>query len=217
MILVRTQNQLNPNPYVEYDTEYNSIFELISEWGMPVELFDQNGYDLTNAERAFYHSNNLNVTQHRNITHNALKYSWYEEAIESRSGVHLNHCLLFERKGFAGDARKQLMAWARDYPLLHKLLHIRPKWGFDLSIDYADENHSFEVFHYEYDGFDYNEIVEHQRRVEKIIDSYDWDYAAKGLIARKEEWHSLDFFGQSDWKCKYFGLPSERFKEVIWE
>jgi hypothetical protein len=45
----------------------------------------------------------------------------------------------------------------------------------------------------------------------------DWEAAAKELLRRKQEWHDLDFFTQSDYKCAFFGLPSERFKMVAWQ
>jgi hypothetical protein len=64
-----------------------------------------------------------------------------------------------------------------------------------------------------------NEVIEHAKTKEKlevIIESVDWNEAAKDLLARKEEWGNLSFFEQSDWKCNYFGLPSEKFKEVTW-
>jgi hypothetical protein len=184
---------------------------------MPVDLFDQNGYDLTNIEQSYYSKNKLYVTTHRNHDHNALKYEWYIDIDNTIRGAHLNHCLLFERKGFTDEAYLQLKEWAEQYPILNKICYIRPKWGFDLSIDYSDHDGAFEVFHYEYDGFDYDHIVEHQKRVEEIIENTDWNDAAKSLLKRKAEWHNLDFFGQSTWKCTFFGLPPERFKEVIWQ
>jgi hypothetical protein len=49
-----------------------------------------------------------------------------------------------------------------------------------------------------------------------MLSSTDWNHAAQQLLKRKSEWFDLDFFGQSDWKCKYFGIVKERFKMVIW-
>ena len=38
----------------------------------------------------------------------------------------------------------------------------------------------------------------------------------KQILAAKAQWHHLDFFAQSRWKCEYFGVPEERFKMVAW-
>ena len=39
----------------------------------------------------------------------------------------------------------------------------------------------------------------------------------KKLLSKKSEWYSLPFQAQSDYKCHYVGLESERFNDVIWE
>ena len=69
----------------------------------------------------------------------------------------------------------------------------------------------------EWDSFDYNEAEIAKSRLEKIIQETNWDAAAMQLLERKSEWYELDFFGQSEWKCRFFGLPPEKFKMVAWE
>jgi hypothetical protein len=95
------------------------------------------------------------------------------------------------------------------------------EYNTGISMDYVDrEGNVFEIFHYEYDcvGIEsYNEIEKAKTAVEKIIESVDWNEAGKDLLRRKDEWSNLPFFAQSDWKCNYFGLPSEKFKEVCWK
>jgi len=212
--LIRSENNLNPITHVIDPIEENGF----TPSPLHVSLFDQNGYDLTWLEIQYYEANMLFTSQHRNYTHIALKTPWFETSEDSVEGAHLNHCLLFERKGFAGAARAQVEKYAKEVPLYSKVLAMRPKWGFDFSMDYADrDGNCFEVFHYEYDGFSYEQIIEHQDRLEQVIINTDWNDAAKALLNKKDEWHNLDFFAQSDYKCNYFGLPPERFKEVIWE
>jgi hypothetical protein len=180
-----------------------------------VALFDQNGYDLTEIEKHYASSNMAGPDSHR-CHRTALKQPWLEMKNKT-SGCHLNHSLLFERKGYAGDALAQLKMWAHDLPLLHKIINIRPKWGLDFSMDYVDQQgNSFEVLHWEWDSFNYDEIQEVKAQAESILINVDWEDAAKQLLARKSEWFDLDFFAQSDWKCKYFGIVKERFKMVIW-
>jgi hypothetical protein len=182
-----------------------------------IDLFDQNGYDLTELEKHFASSNMAGPDSHR-IHRTAIKKPWIEQKMRPIEGPHLNHSLLFERKGYSGQALAQLKSWAYDLPLLHKLINIRPKWGLDFSMDYADrEGNCFEILHWEWDTFDYNEILVIKEGAEKILLNIDWVDAAKQLINKKSEWHHLDFFAQSDWKCNYFGIAKEQFKMVIWQ
>ena len=116
------------------------------------------------------------------------------------------------------EALEQLKSWANDLPLLHKVIAMRPKWGLDFSMDYADSaGNSFEVLHWEWDSFDYYQVLEIKERIEPVLLSIDWEDGAKRLLVRKDEWHSLDFFGQSDYKCNFFGVPKEQFKMVLWK
>jgi hypothetical protein len=192
-------------------------------------LFDQNGYDLTELEKVYSLYNDDDFLAHR-IHRFAIKKPWYHQVPEAIEGPVLNHCYLFERKGYAGAAREQLEAWARGHPelgipgcpLFQKLLSMKPKWGIDFSMDYVGYDGTegsmiaCELFHYEYDCFTFSEAEEAKLRLERVIENTDWNEAAKELIKRKAEWENLSFFEQSDWKCRFFGLPSEKFKMVVW-
>ena len=209
-MLTLTNNQLSPEGYMSRCIE--NYTPRLSD----IDLFDQNGYDLTDLEQRFVESNNMLFKSHR-PHRQAIKYDWFESkrAIE---GAHINHALLFERKGFEGSAREQLQRWCDSVPLFHKVLAIRPKWGIDISIDYCDrDGNVFEVLHYEYDGFDYGEIDRRKKLYEQKFASTDWDDAAKKLLKKKDEWYGLGFFEQSEYKCKFFGIDNERFKMVLWE
>ena len=147
----------------------NSQFEADGYWCQPIAkllyiplpedlaLFDQNGYDLTVIEQHFAKSNLSFVRDHREYRY-ALKQDWFVQEPQIEGPV-LNHSLLFERKGYTGAALTQLKQWAKDLPLIHKIIAIRPKWGLDFSMDYVDRaGNSFELLHWEWDSFDYNEI-----------------------------------------------------------
>ena len=181
-----------------------------------VHLFDQNGYDLTPIEIEYSEVNGHGHSEHRNHTHVAIKSEWFTQPAHTHGAV-LNHALLFERKAYAGAALHQLTSWAHDVPLLHKVIQMRPKWGLDFSIDWADDSGNvFEIFHYEYDSFDLHEIDQIKQQLECMFLNMDWHAAASELLRRKSEWHHLNFFEQSDYKCAFFGLPSEQFKMVVW-
>jgi hypothetical protein len=207
-----TDNQFNPNGYWDKPVEKMLYQPTIED----LDLFDQNGYDLTPLEQHFAYSNRTKPKKHRDHLR-ALKEDWFTQqpAIE---GAHLNHSLIFERKGYTGAALKELEHWAKKLPLVNKVIALRPKWGLDFSMDYADrEGNSFEVLHWEWDSFNYEEICAVKESVEPVLSSIDWQDAAQQILDHKQEWHHLDFFAQSRWKCQYFGIPEERFKMVAWQ
>ncbi len=49
-----------------------------------------------------------------------------------------------------------------------------------------------------------------------MLAAIDWQDAGQQILSKKDQWHHLDFFAQSRWKCDYFGVPEERFKMVAW-
>lgn len=210
--VVITDNQFEANGY--WDKPIAKVVFLPT--ADDLALFDQNGYDLTELEKHYASSNCAGVDSHR-CHRTALKKPWFTQH-HTIEGAVLNHSLLFERKAYTGDALAQLQHWAKTLPLVYKVIAMRPKWGLDFSMDYVDrEGNAFELLHWEWDSFDYEEICAVKETVEPIIKNIDWDTAAKDLIKYKHQWHHLDFFAQSDWKCNYFGISKERFKMVIWE
>ena len=82
---------------------------------------------------------------------------------------------------------------------------------------YVSEDAVFEVFHYEWDSFIYDEVVDKKLEIETFVRNLDWDDAANKLWKIKDEWYNLDFFAQTQWRTDYFGLAPEKFKNVIWE
>lgn len=205
----------------------NNVFDPCGYWSKPLDtsfiprasdlaLFDQNGYDLTILEQHFAKANDTRPQEHRKHRM-AIKQPWFTQ-IDKVEGYVLNHSLIFERKAYDGSALSQLKTWAQSLPLIYKIISMRPKWGLDFSMDYVDRNgNAFEVLHWEWDSFDYNEIISVKKMIEPILLNIDWQTASKEILQRKSEWHHLDFFGQSDWKCNFFGVPKERFKMVTWE
>ncbi len=210
--VVITDNNFNSNGYWDKPPSKVIYIPLAED----LALFDQNGYDLTVLEQHFASANGYTPKAHRPHIR-ALKEDWFvqEPAVE---GPVLNHSLLFERKAYAGEALELLKYWAKDLPLIHKIIAMRPKWGLDFSMDYVDrEGNAFEILHWEWDCFDYEEICAVKERVEPVLSAINWQQAAQDLIKYKEQWHRLDFFEQSDWKCNFFGIPKEQFKMVIWK
>jgi hypothetical protein len=209
--VVITDNEFDANGYWTNPVEKIVYLPTAED----VALFDQNGYDLTDLEKHYAYSNWCKPKKHRDHR-TAIKQPWFtqEHTIE---GAVLNHSLLFERKGYAGAALEELQHWARALPLINKVIAIRPKWGLDFSMDYVDRaGNAFEVLHWEWDSFDYDEIQAVKLEIEPVLKAIDWQNAAQNILAKKDQWHHLDFFAQSAWKCHYFGVPEERFKMVAW-
>lgn len=205
-----TVNQFDSNPY--WEVPLDSVRPLV--YTTP-DLFDQNGYDLCQIEQLYCAKNDSDCQHHRQHRV-ALRKEWLRQLFKKEGAV-LNHALLFERKAYTGRALEQLKEWAKQQPAYYRLINIKPKWGLDFSMDYYDrEGNTFEVLHWEYDGFDFNEINDKKQEVEQQLMSIDWDDAAKEILKRKDEWYHLDFFKQSDYKCNYFGIGSERWKMVVW-
>ena len=178
-----------------------------------VDLFDQNGYHLTKAEQAYLVRNGYNAIERRH--EDCLRHDWI--VWDKREGAHINHSDLFERKGFEDQALDQLEAIADQWnPMLYKLVKTKPKWGIDISIDYVSEDAVFEVFHYEWDAFNYDLVIEKKQEIEDFVINQDWDNIAIKLWEKKDEWINLDFFEQTKWRTDYFGLSPEKFKNVIW-
>lgn len=178
-----------------------------------VDLFDQNGYHLTKAEQAFLGYNGYQTIERRH--EDCMRYDWI--LWDKRDGAHINHSDIFERKGFSSDALEQLYSIAPTNPMLYKLIKMKPKWGIDISIDYVSPDAVFEVFHYEWDSFDYEQVMEKKLEIEKFLLNLDWDDVAKDLWKKKDDWFFLDFFEQTKWKTDYFNLSPEKFKNVIWD
>tara|TARA_B100001113_G_scaffold33159_1_gene23589 strand:+ start:1166 stop:1795 length:630 start_codon:yes stop_codon:yes gene_type:complete len=179
-----------------------------------VDLFDQNGYHLTKAEQAFLVRNGYQPVERRH--EDCMRYDWI--LWDKKEKAHINHSDIFERKGFSDQALDQLHAVAENHnPMLYKLIKMKPKWGIDISIDYVSPDAVFEVFHYEWDAFEYDAVMEKKEEIEQFVIHKDWDDIAQVLWNRKNEWYNLDFFEQTEWRTNFFGLSPEKFKNVIWE
>ena len=207
--MIIADTSLNPEPYFLDPTEDIEVLKNPNS----VDLFDQNGYHLTKAEQAFLIPNGFQQVERRH--EDCMRYDWL--VWDKRNGAHINHSDIFERKGFGSHALEQLQAIAEINPMLYKLIKMKPKWGIDISIDYVSEDAVFEVFHYEWDTFEYEEVIEKKLEVEELVLRLNWDEVATDIWNLRDEWYHLDFFEQSKWRTDYFGISPEKFKHVIWD
>jgi hypothetical protein len=205
----------------------DSKFDPISRWEEPVDnplellnpsyldMLDQNGYHLTKTEQLYAEVNGYPLVDRRHET--VIRQDWMIDN-QLFEFCDFNHCDLFERKGYAGLAKDQLKRYTPQNKRLWKLIKMYPKYGIDVSIDYTDyDGNVFEVFHFEWDSFEYQPIQDMKHKIEEFVLKTDWDDAGKELLKRKDEWFDLEFFEQTKWRTDFFGLPEEKFKQVIWE
>ena len=59
--------------------------------------------------------------------------------------------------------------------------------------------------------------LEKKFEIEQFVLNLDWDSAALDLWKKRDQWINLDFFDQTKWRTDFFGLPPEKFKNVIWD
>jgi hypothetical protein len=203
-----TESKLNPNP--SWNNKTDDVEILISPYS--VDLFDQNGYQLTVAEQSLALYNGYNTINRRH--EKVIRHPWFIS--NKRNGVHINHSDLFERKSYSGEALEQLKFYANKNPMLYKIINLNSKWGIDLSLDYVSEDKCFEVFHYEWDSLEYNEVYDKKLEIENFVVNQDWEYISEVFWTKRSEWIHLDFFGQSEWRTNYLGLSPEKFKNVVW-
>ena len=79
-----------------------------------------------------------------------------------------------------------------------------------------DTNSAAQVEQFFDDINPFEEIADKKVIMDKFLTGQDWDDRAKIMLERKEEWHHLGFFEQSEWKTRFFEIEKERFKMVLW-
>ena len=156
----------NPNPY--WSLKLQDV-DILNDKHC-TNLFDQNGYHLTTIEQHYADINGYPKKVRRHET--VIRQPWI--VWDKFEGAHINHSDLFERKSYSGAALEQLKTYAKRNPMLHKIIKMKSKWGIDISIDYVSEDAVFEVFHYEWDSFEYDDIQEKKLEIENFVLRQDW-------------------------------------------
>ena len=173
----------------------NEEFSNRRTWGTAIEqmhcpnidmlhLFDQSGYDLCPLEQEYA---KVNMGEPEYIRYRrAIAKPWILSET-NKTGPHINHSYLFERKGYHGYALEQLGHWAEGNHLIHKMTQLKPKWGIDISIDYVDSNRykTMELFHYEWDSNSLDEVESKKSVIEELLVNTDWNNFAKEKLGLK--------------------------------
>jgi hypothetical protein len=181
----------------------------------PVALYAPNGFTLTELEIALVKANRGEFYQPDDFSQ---RKDWIGQTDTPREGVVMNHSHILYRRAYSGEALQQLLKLADDNPTIHRVIQQRPRWGLDFCVEWIDRSGNvFEILHWEYDTFNYEEIEELRQRYEEKFMTTDWEAGARYLLAKKSEWHGLGWIPQSTYKCNYFGVIPENFGQVPWK
>lgn len=199
MRLVVSQNEFIEHPYITKRIPDIAVLE------SSMQYFDKDGYELNHVEQVYHRYHNVDI-DHDFLYHKANHVAWFTDEHNTQIGAVLDHSMMMQRWAYRGDAKAQIQRLAKQQPALNKLLAVRPKWGFDLSVDYVYEGGAFELFHIEYDYYDYAQAVDEKAYYEEVIAGIDWEGSVKDILRRKSEWIQLCSDDQADWKVQYFGF-----------
>ena len=173
-------------------------------------FFDREGYELNAIEKEFYAANEIPILveerQTRRVPDDALKVQlqhWYSE-IESHPNILIDHAHILHRLAYKGEALEMIKEKAKEYPHLWRMVHMKPKYGADLAIDWVDEDQAVEIFHFEIDARDYDEFLLNLSKLENFINTTDWEVKANQLLSKKSEWKHLNEYDQAIYKAELF-------------
>lgn len=199
MKLVRQNTEFTRAPFLTTLIPTQYLYTL------PLKDFDKDGYEVPNLiERAYYEAQGI-ILNHEIQYHIAPVQPWYLDQEDSENGLVLDHCMLLTRYAFEGAARKQIEDAAHNRPILQKLLSIKPKWGIDFSLDYVSRDIVMEVIHIEQDFDNIDDANEAKERLERIIETTDWESGVGELLECKHLWQDLSSDDHSDFKAQFFG------------
>lgn len=172
------------------------------------DYFDKDGFELTLLEQEYYRAQGLPFGYQLN--HRVCELPWIESG---HTNLSVDHSMLIHRCDFQGFARQQIEKHLEENYKLNWLLNCRKKWGIDISLDWIDEDHNYEIVHIEFDTYNYSQALSNKARVEEWVRDEDWIYAAAVIWKRREEWQHLRGFDQNNWKARYFGWPKAELVE----
>jgi hypothetical protein len=191
---------------------YDNMISWSIEHGVQqVKLFAVNGFELCPLEKLYQQAN-----QDHSDYIDANKLDWITQTPEIENIV-LSHSFVLWRKGYTAAAADQLGQWVKHWPIYHRVLQIKPKWGLDFAIESISVNGTiFEILHFEHDFFEYQQFLEMKLSYQDLFVNADWADMAQQVYRHRSQWQHLDFFPQSRWKCEFFGVVPEKFGNTIW-
>jgi hypothetical protein len=150
---------------------------------LDIENVDRVGFDLTTLEQEYYKVNKLELTTKTLFSKDSDKTSWntvFQKWIldeKLNNNIYVDHSGLYGTYPFVGRAAEQLKKYTKQRPELAKLLNLRGKVGYDICIDYIEDNTVVELLHLEHDfGLEeYDLFLEQKLFVEVNLEEQDWE------------------------------------------
>lgn len=150
---------------------------------LAIENVDRVGFDLTTLEQEYYKANQLNLSEKKLYSKDSNKASWntiFQKWIlddKLTDNIYIDHSGLYGTYPFTGRAADQLRKYIPQRPELAKLLNLRGKVGYDICIDYIEDDTVVELLHLEHDfGLEeYTTFLEQKTFVEDNLKGQDWE------------------------------------------
>ena len=173
---------------------------------------DHEGFDLNEIERAYYEVNNI-LIYHDDTWYKdggkeegttTILQPWYTQIGETQEdNLIIDHSHYVFKYPIQGEAKEQILEYAKIRPELYRLVSTNYKCGLDLCIDYLNpETLRIEpIVHIEWDYNNTGDLIQKALEVERVIaHPKDWKSCIDTIlrynrIARVKQ---LDAFTQAD-------------------
>ena len=143
---------------------------------------DHEGYDLNEIERGYYEVNNILLYRDdtwykdggKETGTHAILQPWYVQTggIDEDNLI-IDHSHYVFKYPMGGEAKEQILEYAKIRPELHRLVSTNYKCGLDLCIDYMNpETYTIEpILHIEWDYNNTQELIQKALQVESVINN----------------------------------------------
>lgn len=170
-----------------------------------LKFFDKEGFELTALEERYAKFNGLSFTD-RAFGHRAIGIEWYESHHFPSPLIRVDHSFVCFRPPFIGQARKQILDHVDKIPLLHKLLRITTKVGYDLALEIVDGEFITELLHIEKDYHYLHHFLEGIITAQGQLEGMLWDRAIEQVKTITPLIQHMPSDDQSDLKARLLGF-----------
>lgn len=170
-----------------------------------MQFFDKEGFELTDLE-VTYSKVNFHSLTNRAFGHRVIGWKWYEDGDFKHPNIFVDHSFISWRYGFTNDAREQLLKYKDKYPILNKLLQIRPKIGIDVALEIRDGDFITELVHIERDYHNWQDAWNGLKEVQSHLGGLLWDRAIEQVRTIQPLISHMPSDDQSDLKARLMGF-----------